>query len=165
MKFHFSGTPTLFMLEHGNKFHKKPFILYVADQDIAVFTLSSQIPRIFKYDNSYGFDPFIDMVYSGVSNVSRKAKTILWQAPAEGFVSLYPNPKQQVLVHTGNNLLHKQLLQPDTMQAVLVKVLVYINNAMQWDSFYDTTVLASNGDERVVSLYFWCRNVLIKLKI
>ncbi|KAL2009606.1 hypothetical protein VTN00DRAFT_5413 [Thermoascus crustaceus] len=137
-------------------------MLHVAGKDMAVFTAPSQVTQIFKDNNSYSFDPFMDMVYDDVGNVSREAKLILWRTPAEGFVSLHPNPKQQVLVHTGNGLLHKQLLQPDAMQDLLVKVLVYINNTMQWDSFYETTVLASNADEKVVSLHCWCRDVLIE---
>jgi hypothetical protein len=102
------------------------------------------------------------MVYDGVGNVSREAKFTLWRTPAEGFVSLHPNPKQRVLVHTGNDLLHKQLLQPGPMQQLLEKVLVYINDTTQWDHFYKTTVLASNANEKVVSLHCWCRDVLIE---
>jgi hypothetical protein len=95
----------LFMFEHRNN-SIKTVHAPCRGQDIAVFTLSSQISRIFKDGNSYSFDPFIGMGYSGVGNVSREAKTILWRSPAEGLVSLHPNPKLQVLVHTGNNLLH-----------------------------------------------------------
>lgn len=87
-----------------------------------------------KDDDNYSFDPFIDLVYrGGVGNVSAAAAAnpILWRKPSEGFVSLHPNPKGDVLVHTGNNLLHKQLLSPDPLQDLLEKVSASIENTMR----------------------------------
>lgn len=70
----------------------------------------SQISRIFKDNNFYSFDLFIDMICSGVGNVSREAKNLVVDPSGRGLVFPHPNPKQQVLVHTGMNLLHEQLL-------------------------------------------------------
>lgn len=137
-------------------------MLHIAGQDLAVFTTPSQVTRILNDNHSYSFDPYIDLIYATVGNVSGEAKGILWRTPAEGFMSLHPNPKKEVLVHTGNRLLHKQLMQSDAMQDLVGKVLLSMHHAMQWDSFYDTTVLASNANEKVVSLHCWCRDVLVE---
>lgn len=121
---------------------------------------------IFKNDDNYSFDPFIDLVYQGVGNVSEGANAILWRKPSEGFTSLHPNPKQNVLVHTGNALLHKQILTPAPLHDLLSKVLTYIDRTMRWDTFFPTTVISDintpGAAAKVVSLHRWCRDVLIE---
>ena len=117
---------------------------------------------MFKEIFSFAFDPFIDTVYRGVANVSDQCNIILWRTPQQGFTSLHPNPKGNVLVHTGNALLHKQLLQPESLQELKVKVLSYIEGTMHWNSFFETSVFTSAADAKIVSLHCWCRDVLIE---
>lgn len=136
-------------------------MLTVAGERIAVLTSPSEASQIFRDESTFAFDPFIDTVYRGVANVSDKGNSLLWRTPKEGFISLHPNPKNKVLVHTGNALLHKQLLEPRSLHELTVKVLSYAEETMQWDSFFESSVMASTADLKVVSLHCWCRDVLI----
>lgn len=137
-------------------------MLYVAGESIAVLTSPTHSSQVFKDETSFAFDPFIDTIYRGVANVSNEGNTILWRTPTQGFVSLHPNPKKKVLVHTGNALLHKQLLNPQSLHVLTEKVLSYIGETLQWESFFHTSVLSSRADTKVVSLHCWCRDVLIE---
>ena len=82
-------------------------MLTVAGKRIAVVTSPSEASQIFRDESTFAFEPFIDIVYRGVANVSDKRISLLWRTPKEVFILLYPNPKNKVLVHTGNALLHK----------------------------------------------------------
>lgn len=137
-------------------------MLYVAGERILVLMSPSDASQVFKDESSFAFDSFIDMVYRGVGNVSDDANRILWRTPREGFTSLHPNPHGKVLVHTGNALLHKQLLTASCLQELTGKVSGYIDDNMQWESFFDTSVLSSDADVKIVSLHCWCRDVLIE---
>ena len=137
-------------------------MLYVAGEKIVVIMSTSDATQIFKDESSFSFDPFIDMIYRGVANVSDEGNDILWRTPKEGFISLHPNPKEKVLVHTGNALLHKQLLELDSLRELTEKVLSYIDETTQWDTFFPTSVLSSTPDTKVVSLHCWCRDVLLE---
>ncbi|RYP77924.1 hypothetical protein DL769_003297 [Monosporascus sp. CRB-8-3] len=141
---------------------RKPYALHVAGKQIVIITHPKHMAEIFKDDDNFSFDPFIDLVYRGVGNVSEAANVILWRKPSEGFTSLHPNPKQNVLVHTGNALLHKQILTPGGLHDLLGKVVTYIDQKMRWDAFFPTTVISDTHDTKVVSLHRWCRDVLIE---
>lgn len=137
-------------------------MLHIAGKRVAVITSPSDVSQVFNDNTSFSFDPFIDSIYKGVGNVSDEANVILWRTPEEGFTSLHPNPKGQVLVHTGNALLHKQLLGPQELEELSEKVLGYIEGTMRWQSFFQTSILSSSSDTKVVSLHCWCRDVLIE---
>ncbi|KAF2837773.1 cytochrome P450 monooxygenase [Patellaria atrata CBS 101060] len=139
----------------------KPFILYVAGEKLAVISNPKHVHQIYKDTSSFSFDPFIDTLYSGVANVSSEGRTALWRSPKDGFKSLYPNPKQKVLVHTCSDLVHKQLLQPARLHDLIGTVLYEIERYTRWNSFFPSTILSSEGDARVVSAYRWCRDVLV----
>lgn len=137
-------------------------MLYVAGESIAVVLSPTDAAKVYKDEKPFSFDPFIDTIYRGVANVSAGGNTILWRTPKEGFTSLHPNPKEKVLVHTGNALLHKQLLNPLELQELTERVLSYIERTTRWDSFFETSILSSHADAKVVSLHCWCRDVLIE---
>lgn len=137
-------------------------MLHIAGKRIAVITSPSDVSQVFKDEASFSFDPCIDSIYKGVGNVSDEANIILWRTPEEGFTSLHPNPKGKVLVHTGNALLHKQLLEPKALDELSEKVLGYIEGTMRWQSFFQNSILTSTSDTKVVSLHCWCRDVLIE---
>lgn len=136
-------------------------MLCVVGQNVAVLQSPADASQVFKDAISFSFDPFIDIIYRSVANVSEEASRILRRTPKEGFISLHPNPKENVLVHTGNALLHKQLLQTEALQELTEKVLGFIENDIRWHSFSETSILSSNADAKVVSLHCWCRDVLI----
>ena len=136
-------------------------MLYVVGERILVLMSPSDASQVFKDESSFAFDSFINMVHRGVGNVSDEAK-ILWCTPKEGFTSLHLNPHGKVLVHTGNALLHKELLTPSCLQEFTGKVIGYIEDNMMWESFFDTGVLSSNANTKIVSLHCWCRDVLIE---
>ena len=136
-------------------------MLCVLGQNVAVLQSPADASQVFKDIVSFAFNSFIDSIYRCVGNVSEEANRILWRTPKDGFVSLHPNPKENVLIHTGNALLHKQLLQPEALQELSEKVLDFIEYSMRWHSFFDTSILSSNADTKVVSLHYWCRDVLI----
>ena len=137
-------------------------MLYVAGKRICVVVSPTDTSQVFKDNSSFAFDPFIDTIYRGVANISDEGNNILWRTPEDGFVSLHPNPKGRVLVHTGNALLHKQLLEPKALQQLTERVLCYIERTTRWDSFFETSILSSNAKVKVVSLHCWCRDVLIE---
>ncbi|KAL9594940.1 MAG: hypothetical protein Q9219_006746 [cf. Caloplaca sp. 3 TL-2023] len=136
-------------------------MLCVAGQTILVILSPKDASAVFKDDSSFAFDPFIDMLYRGVANVSAQANAVLWRKPEDGFKSLHPNPKGNVLVHTGNILLHKQLLDPDRLNELTERVLSQVAHTMQWDTFFASSILSSNADTKVVSLHCWCRDTFL----
>ena len=118
--------------------------------------------QVFKDVESYSTDSMFDTIYRRVADVSRKGHKTLWRKPSEGFVWLHPNSKKEVLVHTGYDLLHKQVLQPQPGQDLTERVIDHIEQTMRWDCFFDATILAQNPDAKVFSLHYWCRDVLVE---
>ncbi|KAG6356249.1 hypothetical protein INS49_015636 [Diaporthe citri] len=140
-----------------------PYSLYVLGQQLIVVTQPEHKAQIFKDNEVYSFDTFIDLLYSRVGNVSDAALAILWRKPCDGFVSLHPNPKQKVLVHTGQELLHKQLLSPGPSRDLLVKAAVNLELNMRWDAIASTDMTSQAADRtvKVIGLHSWCRDVAI----
>ena len=137
-------------------------MLYAAGEKILVVIDPMLADQVFKDVDSYSTDPMFDAIYRGVANVSQEGHKTLWRKPSEGFVSLHTNPKKKVLVHTGYDLLHRQILQPQPGQDLTERVMGYIEQTMRWDSFFDATILAQNPDVKVISLHHWCRDVLVE---
>ncbi|KAE8413512.1 cytochrome P450 [Aspergillus pseudocaelatus] len=146
-------------------FNHKVCALRIAGQDMVMVTTAAQIAAIDKDSQTFAFEPFVNLVYDEIATVSRESKTLLWKTPAEGYESLFPNSKQMTAAHTGIHLLHKQLTQPDAMHRFMANSLVHVNNTLQWDSFYNTSVLASTADVKVVSLERLCRDVIIDAQL
>lgn len=128
-----------------------------------MITDPKQKSEIFRDNETYSFEPFINVVYKRVGNVSDESLAILWRKTSEGFVSLHPNPKNKVLVHTGKDLLHKQLLSPNLFQDLLRKVTTNVEQNMQLEAFTQAAVIKEkdNGATKLVSLHRWCRDVTI----
>ncbi|PYI05537.1 cytochrome P450 [Aspergillus sclerotiicarbonarius CBS 121057] len=139
--------------------------LRIAGEDIVLVTTAAQISVIDKERRIYAFEPFVDLMYDEVAKVSRASKPILWRTPAEGYVSIFPNPKQMPCAHTGIALLHKQFSQPDALRRFMVQSLALVNQTLQWDSFYDTSVLRSTANVKVVSLDCLCRDVIMDAQV
>ena len=129
-------------------------MLCVVGENVAVLQSPADAWQVFEDAVSFSLDPFIDVIYHSVANVSEEANRILRQTSKEGFISLHPNPKENVLVHTGNALLHKQLLHPEALQELTGKVLGFIEYDMRWYSFSDNSILSSNAKAKVVSLHY-----------
>ncbi|KAI9675453.1 MAG: hypothetical protein M1822_008931 [Bathelium mastoideum] len=136
-------------------------MLRVAGDNIAIITSTTDAEYIYNDPISFAFDFFIDMVYRSCGGLSEGAFPILWRTPKDGFTSLWPNPKEHPVVHTGNALLHKQLLQPDALYDLSEKVMTYIEEKLRWNTFFPSSVLAAQADEKVLSLHCWCRDVTI----
>lgn len=98
-----------------------------------------------------------------MGNISNTTLTLLWRKVCDGFVSLHPNPKQKVLVHTGRELLHKQLLSLAPSRDLLEKFAASMEHNMKWDEFAPTSIIGQPADStvKVVSLHCWCRDVTI----
>ncbi|KAI1821858.1 cytochrome P450 [Xylaria intraflava] len=141
----------------------EPYILHVAGQQLVVVTRLRQQTEIFRNNDAYSFDPFINVVYHNVGKVSATDLTILWRKPSEGFISLHPNPKQKPLVHTGVDLLHKQVVSSDPFQELVVKVGEMMEQNTQWQAFTQSSVIhhTTDGLTKVVSLHRWCRDITI----
>lgn len=118
--FHDDGTSAYFGAS------RNPFMLLIAGKKFAVILSATEASQVFKDEASFSFDPFIALIYKGVADVSDQGNTILWRTPKEGFTSLHPNPKEKVVVHTGNALLHQQLLKPERLRELTERVLSYI---------------------------------------
>ena len=147
--------------EFGHRF----CALHIAGQDIVVTTTTAQISVVDRERHIYAFEPFVDLMYDEVAKVSQDNKPILWRAPAEGYVSIFPNPKQMSCAHTGIALLHEQFTQPSAFRCIMVNSLASVNQALKWGSFYDTSVLRSSSDVKVVSLDFLCRDAIMNAQI
>ncbi|KAL8969942.1 MAG: hypothetical protein Q9197_004074 [Variospora fuerteventurae] len=126
-------------------------MLYVAGQKILVILSPHDALKVFKDTTSFAFDPFIDRLYRGTANVSNEAHSVLWRTPQDGFKSLNPNPKSDVL-----------LLDPTRLQQLTEKVLNLVNELLRWDTFFKSSVISSSADTKVVSLHCWCRDVLLE---
>lgn len=87
-----------------------------------------------------------DAIYRGAVNVSQEGHKTLWLKPSEGFVSLHPNPKEKILVHTGYDLLLKQVLQPQSGQDLTERVMSYIDQTMRRNTFFNATLLTQDPD-------------------
>ncbi|KAL8783453.1 MAG: hypothetical protein Q9195_009382 [Heterodermia aff. obscurata] len=135
--------------------------MYLAGERVVVVLSPDDASKLFKDENSLTFDSFIKVIYKGVANVSEAGNKVLWRTPKEGFISLHPNPKEKVLVHIGNALLHKQLMDPEYLQELTEIALGSIEQLMRWDSFFDSSVISSNADTKILSLHCWCRDTLI----
>ncbi|KAI0513197.1 cytochrome P450 [Xylaria bambusicola] len=144
-------------------YSREPYSLCVAGQQLIVVTNPKHQEEIFKNNDHYSFDPFINVVYHNVGKVSTADLNILWRKSSEGFVSLYPNPKQKVLVHTGLDLLHKQVLSPIPFQELVLKVGGLLEQYSRWESFTKSAVIhhAADSITKVVSLHRWCRDITI----
>ena len=140
----------------------EPFLLYAAGESILIVMDHENADQVFKDTESFSTNGMFDAIYRGVANVSDAAHKVLWRKPSEGFTSLFPNPKGKVLVHTGNDLLHKQILQPEPGQDLTERVMSYIEQTMRWETFFGPTILAQDSDTKVISLHGWCRDVLIE---
>ena len=141
---------------------RQPFMIYAAGEKLAVCMDPADQSQIFKDETLFSFDPLIDVIYRGVADVSAEANDeILWRTPDEGFESLHPNPKRRCVVHTGNALLHKQLLGAEQLQDLSEKVLGFIEEMTRWDLFPTSTVKAASADTKVLSLHRWCLDVQV----
>ncbi|KAI0968462.1 cytochrome P450 [Xylaria arbuscula] len=142
---------------------REPYSLRVAGQQLIVVTHPKHQAEIFRNNSAYSFDPFINIVYRTVGNVSAMDLKTLWRRPSEGFISLHPNPKQKVLVHRGIDLLHKQLLSPGYSQELLSKVGAMIKQNIEWDAFPRSAVIhhTVDGLTKVVSLHRWCCDITV----
>ncbi|PWY88572.1 cytochrome P450 [Aspergillus sclerotioniger CBS 115572] len=139
--------------------------LRIAGQDIVLVTTAAQISVVDKECHIYAFEHFVDLMYDEMAKVSRESKPILWRTPAEGYVSIFPNPKQMSCAHTGIALLHKQFSQPDALRCFMANSLASINQTLQWGSFYNTSMLRSASDVKVISLDFLCRDVIMDAQV
>ncbi|KAJ5826458.1 cytochrome P450 monooxygenase [Penicillium riverlandense] len=147
------------------EFNHKLCALRIVGQDMVMATTAAQIAAIEKDTHSFGFEPFVDLMYDEVSRVSPESKPILWRTPAEGYVSLFPNPKQLSPAHTGIHMLHKQLQTPDALHRFMSESLAGVSNTLRWSYFYETSILASTADVKVVSLECLVRDVLFDAQI
>ncbi|KAK7983403.1 hypothetical protein PG989_010805 [Apiospora arundinis] len=160
----FKSTARLYTqaIKHFNGL-RKTYALHVMGRDIVIVSDPAEQSLIYKDSSSYSINGSIDMIYKCVGEVSPDAHKNLWHGPEDGFQSLHPNPKGQVLVHMGYSLLHKQLLQPEKSQELIQKNVSYIEQYTGSGAFFDTSVLASNAKgDQVVSLHKWCLEVLIE---
>ena len=140
-----------------------PFIIELAGQKLVVLTSAEHVAAMYKNTTDLSFNGLVKMIHKGVANVSLQGFEILWRTPGEGFESLHPNPKEQVLVHTGNALLHKQVLPGVLLEQLTARFLRHVESTTRWNTFFPTSVLAEsrNGSERVVSLHRWTLEVLV----
>ncbi|KAK6829637.1 hypothetical protein PG987_010221 [Apiospora arundinis] len=160
----FKSTARLYTqaIKHFNGL-RKTYALHVMGRDIVIVSDPAEQSLIYKDSSSYSINGSIDMIYKCAGEVSPDAHKNLWHGPEDGFQSLHPNPKGQVLVHMGYSLLHKQLLQPEKSQELIQKNVSYIEQYTGSGAFFDTSVLASNAKgDQVVSLHKWCLEVLIE---
>ena len=127
----------------------------MAGRKIVIVTSAELLGAVYKNTTDLSFDGLVKIVHRGAANVSAQGFQTLWRTPQEGFQSLHPNPKDQVLVHTANALLHKQLLPGAPLEELTSRFLTLVEKSTRWDSFFPCSVLAIGpGDhERVVSLH------------
>lgn len=130
---------------------------------MVILTSAEHVADMYKNTADLSFDGLVKMIHRGVANVSPQGFQTLWRTPQEGFESLHPNPKNQVLVHTGNALLHKQVLSGAPLEELTARFLDHVEKTTRWDSFFPKSILArASGDsERVVSLHQWTLEVLV----
>jgi hypothetical protein len=116
---------------------------------------------VFKNGTALSFDGLVRTIHKSVANVSDGGFSTLWRTPAQGFTSLHPNPKNQSLVYTGNELLHKQVLPGKPLDDLTTRFLHHIEVTTRRNRFFETSILASSATGLVVSLHAWTRDVLV----
>ena len=80
---------------------QKASMLTVAGERIAVLTSPSGASQIFRDESTFAFEPFIDIVYRGVANVSNKGNSLLWLTPKEGLIYFIRIPETRSLCMQG----------------------------------------------------------------
>lgn len=143
----------------------EPFTLYIAGRSMLVVQSPRLIDQIVGDSETFSFDPFIYDWYKGLVNVSDEAQNLLWKSAAQGYQSLKPNPKGKALVHHGLELLHTQLLRNSQMETVFHAAVDEMKRLAQWESFCQTGVLREADGVKVVSLYKWCRDIVIHAQV
>ncbi|KAK8093350.1 cytochrome P450 [Apiospora hydei] len=154
------------ILGHAISMFKNTTELYAyAELHMIVVTNPKHKAEIYKNNEAYSYDPFINLAYKRVGNVADTSLDLLWRKVSEGFTSLHPNPKHKVLVHTGIDLFYKQLLSPGPFLDLVDTVAPNIERRLRWDNFAPTTVMnevdAAAEPTKVVSLHRWVRDVAI----
>ncbi|RAL08038.1 cytochrome P450 [Aspergillus homomorphus CBS 101889] len=149
----------------AKKFSPQHCTLRIAGQDIVLATTAAQISTIDKERRIFSFEDFMNLVYDDMAKVSPKNKPLLWRTPAQGYVSIFPNPKQLTCAHTGVELLHKQFHRPDMLRQFLDSSLAGFSQALQWNTLYTTSVLGSSPEHKVVSLRSLCRDAIVDAQV
>lgn len=120
------------------------------------------VDQITSDNVTYSFDPFIRDLYDGLVQLSSEGQRLMWRTPDEGYTALNPNPKSKPLVHVGLELLHKQLLQPEHAGELFGKSIAEMKRLNVWNGPTKFGVLQEGQNMRVVSLYHWVRDLLIR---
>ena len=127
-----------------------PFAVKVAGEKLIIVTNPKHAGEIFKNTTTLSFDGLIRMIHRGVANVSISGYKTLWRTPVQGFQSLYPNPKNNVLVHTGNALLHKQVLHGEPLERLTERFKDYLEVMTRPNALTKDAIVASDGNLRVM---------------
>lgn len=140
---------------------REPLILYVAGEQLVVLTSPDDLSEVYKNTSTLTFDGLIRSLHKGVVSVTTDGFETLWRTPAEGYEALHPNPGNKVLVHYGNDILRNHLLPGQRLESLTLRFLAYIEKTMQWDNFFQPSILASSKLEKIVSLKSWSLEVLV----
>ncbi|CAH0038131.1 unnamed protein product [Clonostachys solani] len=160
----FKNTTALYQYADAYFEHnRQPYALQVAGQQLVVVSHPRHKTDVFKNTEAYSFDPFINIVYTRVGNVSEDSLVTLWRKVSDGFVSLHPNPRRNVLVKTGQELLHKQVQNPDYFKQLAASVNKNMEDRMRWNTFAPAAVINEmpQSSTKVVSMHRWVREVTI----
>jgi hypothetical protein len=139
-------------------------MLYVAGQNMLVVQSPTLIDTITNDQAAYSFDPFIEGLYRDIG-IPDKAREIVWRTPATGYKSLQPNPKGKSLPHIGLDLFHTQLLRPDRIQDTFEVAFSEMKRLMHPSYSQKFGLLDESANLKVVSLYRWCRDCLVKVQV
>ncbi|KAL9121316.1 MAG: hypothetical protein Q9187_002127 [Circinaria calcarea] len=115
----------------------------------------------FKNNSSLSYDGFIEdmMIAIGTKPI---AVSMMFQDPTGiGHNMLSPNPQQKSLARLTVDFHKQQLLPGENLDRLGTKFLHSLDTSLRWGAIEEKYVLCSTRQEKTISLFSWCADVLI----
>ena len=151
---------------------REPFSITLAGETMTILTLASDAAAAYKNTTSLNYDKFVQNLFNAFG-VSPTTIERMYQSP-EMFLEDHKsksllqseNPLHKCLIHLNSDIYKQQLHPGSRLDALQGKFLSYINKSLCWEksSFWNvpsSTITKAPSSEVTVSLFQWCRGVLI----
>ena len=127
-------------------------MIRIMGRDLCVLTSPADATQYFKDETAFPFDGLAIDLFTFIARLSKAGIELFWRPPPQ---PLHPNPKELPLIHLSTQIIHKWLLQPGYREETAERTLKLLEEATRWDTPLKSSILASDNDERIVSLFQW----------
>lgn len=140
-------------------YNNEPCALTIAGVKLYMVTLPQHVSEVYRSSATLSFDPFIRDFHKsfGMSPIGVEK---MWEVPMAHEKHLDPTGRKSLLQHSIDY--HRIQLLPGThLENLNERFLTRIAYGTQWSTVPKSCVLSSTPGEMVVSLYKWCREVMV----